>query len=90
MKAKEGFFGHSNAERIHHRQANTIRNYKYSPLSGKKIIIYGDLGLNQNMKSFKTSYFMGLYKDIVIYIPLSMINCLKTNQKQCVWGLSYV
>lgn len=29
---------------------------------------------------------MGLYKDIIIYIPLSMINCLKTKTKTMCLG----
>lgn len=33
---------------------------------------------------------MGLYKDIIIYIPLSMINCLKTKTKNSMFGVYHM
>lgn len=38
------------------------------------------------MESIKISYFMDIYKDIIIYMCLSIVNYLKKKQKQCLWG----
>lgn len=43
------------------------------------------------MESIKISYFMGIYKTIIIYSLLSMISCLKTKTKaMCSGFIIYV